>query len=259
MGVTLTQEMIKGAQETEKKYGVPASVTLAQIQLESGGNNPGGLSTLAYKDNNLFGIKAGSSWSGDTSTYQTTEYGKNGYYTTSASFRSYDSVADSIEDHGKLLNTSIYTNKTNSATNLTEYVTAMGSVYATDPNYASKVMNIINSNNLTQYDQGTFKGGTKTSSSTSSTTKTSSSTTSSKSSTTSSSSSGGIITLPTQYIDNTASIWEIIKEFLKKLILLIACIVLIISAVMFFMQAFDIKIPSKKEIAGKLVKEVATK
>ena len=68
MGVTLTQEMIKGAQESEQKYGVPASVTLAQIMQESGGTNKGGLSTLAYKYNNLFGVTAGSSWSGQTVT-----------------------------------------------------------------------------------------------------------------------------------------------------------------------------------------------
>ena len=34
MGVTLTQEMINGAIQAQEKYGVPASVTLAQIMQE---------------------------------------------------------------------------------------------------------------------------------------------------------------------------------------------------------------------------------
>lgn len=160
MGVTLTQEMINGAIATQKKYGVPASVTLGQILLESGGNYPGGLSGLAYNDNNLFGIKAGSSWKGQTVNYTTTEYTDGKPYKTTATFRKYKSVLDSIDDHGKLLTTSIYTNKTNGATSLEDYVNKMGSVYATSPTYANNLLSIIKNNNLTQYDDGSLPTGT---------------------------------------------------------------------------------------------------
>lgn len=161
MGVQLTQEMINGAITAQEKHGVPASVTLGQILLESGGTNPGGLSGLAYNHNNLFGMKAGSSWTGKTVTMKTTEYNSAGQrYTTNATFRSYNSVAESIDDHGKLLASPIYTNKTNGTTNLNDYVQAMGSVYATSPTYASTLMSVINSNNLTQYDNKTLTNST---------------------------------------------------------------------------------------------------
>lgn len=154
MGVQLTQEMIEGAQKAQEKYGVPASVTLGQILLESGGSNPGGLSDLAYKENNLFGIKAGSSWKGETAQYKTTEY-KNGVAVKeTATFRKYDSIADSIDDHGKLLSSDLYTSATKGKVTIAEYVTAMSGVYATDPNYASTLIGIISDNNLTQYDNG---------------------------------------------------------------------------------------------------------
>ena len=214
MGVTLTNEMITGAIKAQETYGVPASVTLAQILLESGGSNAGGLSDLAYYHNNLFGIKAGSNWSGGTVTYNTTEYANGKPYTTKSTFRSYNSVQDSINDHAILLNKPIYTNKTKNSTNLTEYVNAMGSVYATDPNYASKLLNIINSNNLTQYDNGKFPEGVTTSTVTNTT-------------------------------DNKDSWWD---TLISNLVKYIAIVFLGVTAVVFFMGAFDIKIPTKKSI-----------
>ena len=228
MGVTLTNEMINGAILAQAKYGVPASVTLGQIILESGGSYPGGLSGLAYNDNNLFGIKAGSNWKGKTVTYKTTEYGSNGAYQTNATFRKYSTVAESIDDHGKLLASPIYTNKTAGKTNLDEYVRAMGSVYATSPTYADNLLKIIKSNNLTKYDTGDYTN---------------------------------IITNNESTIqpDNT----EIkvmgfnITGLISKITLFIVVILIIVLAVVFFMQAFDLHIPSKKDVVNKAVEEVS--
>ena len=44
--------------EEQKRYGIPASVTLAQMAVESGY----GESNLARQDNNYFGIKASDKW-----------------------------------------------------------------------------------------------------------------------------------------------------------------------------------------------------
>lgn len=46
--------------EQQKRYGIPASITLAQMGLESGF----GTSTPARRSNNFFGVKVGSSWAG---------------------------------------------------------------------------------------------------------------------------------------------------------------------------------------------------
>ena len=213
MGVTLTQEMITGAIKAQEQYGVPASVTLGQIILESGGSNPGGLSDLAYKDNNLFGIKAGSKYNGKTVNYSTLEYVNGQAVKTTASFRKYNSVEESIIDHAKLLNSDIYTNKTKNSTNLTEYVSAMGSVYATDPNYSNKLMNIINSNNLTQYDNGTY---------------------------------------PTGDTTDKQSWWD---NLLANIVTFTAIIFIGVLAVVFFMQGFNIKLPTKKNLVKEVLKD----
>lgn len=157
MGVTLTQEMINGAKKTEKEYGVPASVTLGQIMLESGGSYSGGLSGLAYNYNNLFGVTAGSSWTGKT-IYMTNKNGSDGH-----NYRVYNSVADSITDHAKVLQADRYTQYISKATTVSEYVDGIAKGgYAEDKNYATKLKNIIKDNNLTQYDSGNIGAGTLT-------------------------------------------------------------------------------------------------
>ena len=156
MAVTLTNEMISGAVQAQERYGVPASVTLGQIMLESGGSYAGGLSGLAYNDNNLFGIKAGSNWSGATVTYPTREVVNGKSITVNAKFRKYNNVADSIEDHAKLLASGTYAKKTANSTTLEEYVRGISGTYATDPNYANKLLTIIKNNNLAQYDNGNY-------------------------------------------------------------------------------------------------------
>ena len=157
MAVTLTNEMITGAIKAQEQYGIPASVTLGQIMLESGGSYPGGLSGLAYNDNNLFGIKKGSGWTGKTATYKTAEYNSDGSkYYINAEFRKYDDVEQSILDHSKLLASPLYANKTTNTTTLSEYVHAIGTTYATSPSYANELLSIINKNNLTRYDNGKY-------------------------------------------------------------------------------------------------------
>ena len=155
MSATLTQEFIDGAKKTQEKYGIPASVTLAQIILESSGSYPGGLSGLAYLHKNLFGIKKGS-WTGKTVDMVTTDWlaGK-GYFQRSQTFRKYDSYEESIEDHAKVLLQPIYTNKTKNATTLDEYIDAFAPIYAS-PSYASTLKDIIKKNNLTKYDNGKY-------------------------------------------------------------------------------------------------------
>lgn len=214
MTVKLTQEMINGALQAQQKYGVPASVTLAQIIKESGGKYEGGLSGLAYNYNNLFGVKSGSSWNGASVALPTTEYKNGSAYKTTANFRIYNSIAESIDDHGRLLNTTTYTSKTAGAKNLEEYVKAMGTVYATDPNYSNSLLQIINDNNLTQYDDGSLPIGNISATS---------------------NSSGGLFN------------W---KGILSNIIRILSIILLVALAVIFFTQAFNIDMPTLKKGAS---------
>ncbi len=85
------------AKDQMRRYGIPASVTLAQGILESAS----GQSQLARNENNHFGIKATGSW--------IKAGGKYGLYTDdkpNEKFCSYTSVADSYEHHSKFLKNS---------------------------------------------------------------------------------------------------------------------------------------------------------
>lgn len=82
------------AMEQMRRYGIPASVTLAQGILESAN----GQSTLARNENNHFGIKATTDWIAQGGAY--------GIYTDDKpdeKFCRYDSVQDSYEHHSMFL------------------------------------------------------------------------------------------------------------------------------------------------------------
>ena len=145
---SFTNEDILLAQKSQKDYGVPASVTLAQYALESGY----GTSNLAQTANNYFGI---SGKNPETGAY---------VMSNGATRRAYSSKAESFDDHGKLLGTSsLYTSKTKNAKNAYEYVDAIAETYApsSDGNsgYAEQLKTIINQYNLTQYDDLSIKTG----------------------------------------------------------------------------------------------------
>lgn len=138
---TFSPEVIRLAQESEKKWGVPASVTLAQYALESGY----GTSSVAKNANNYFGIKG---------SYNGQRYGQ---------YRKYSSMAQSFDDHGRLLATSDYYKDARTKTNVNDYIDAFAEIYApsSDGNndYAGQLKKIIADNNLTQYDNGKITGG----------------------------------------------------------------------------------------------------
>lgn len=153
MSVKITQEMITSAQECEEKYGIPSSITLGQIILESSGTYKNGMSKLAYVYHNLFGITAGKSWTGQTVTMSNSS-GKD-----TQTYRIYNSIYDSIIDHANVLTQSRYTRYTQNAQNVSEYANAIQKGgYATDPLYATKLTAVIAANNLTAYDTKNWIG-----------------------------------------------------------------------------------------------------
>ncbi|MFI5065475.1 MAG: glucosaminidase domain-containing protein, partial [Streptosporangiales bacterium] len=138
-----------GAIAAQRKYGVPAAVTIAQAIEESGW----GQSSLAVKDNNLFGIKGtGPAGSDDLPTQ---EYLNGQWVSQTAAFRVYDSVAQSIDDHGKLLATSgYYTRAMAARRSPNAFAAALTGVYATDPTYGTTLIGLMRQYNLYRYDAG---------------------------------------------------------------------------------------------------------
>ncbi|MCD8287903.1 MAG: glucosaminidase domain-containing protein [Porphyromonadaceae bacterium] len=140
------------AMEQMRKYGIPASVTLAQGILESGN----GLSGLALKENNHFGIKATPEWIG--------QGGRYGVYTDDRpdeKFCSYDSVADSYEHHSRFL----VKNKRYAgcfelqADDYKGWTRALADAgYASTSGYAERLQRIIEDNGLQEYDRMVMAG-----------------------------------------------------------------------------------------------------
>lgn len=85
-----------GAIYNYEEYGILPSITVAQAILESGW----GQSKLSKDSNNIFGIKADNSWDGESIEVMTSE---NYNDKIKAKFRKYNSITDSIKDHGKFL------------------------------------------------------------------------------------------------------------------------------------------------------------
>ncbi len=85
-----------GAIAAQQRYGIPASVTIAQAIDESGW----GQSRLAAADHNLFGIKGTGPAGSDMRP--TREYENGIWVTRTAPFRVYHNIAESIAEHGRL-------------------------------------------------------------------------------------------------------------------------------------------------------------
>ncbi len=140
-------EIAPGAIAAQRKYGVPASVTIAQAIDESGW----GQSTLATKDHNLFGIK-GTGPAG-TDPLPTHEYQNGQLVATNSSFRVYNNTAQSIDDHGKLLASSGYYGKSMAdRRNPNAFALALTGIYATDPSYGTQLISLMRQYNLYRYD-----------------------------------------------------------------------------------------------------------
>ena len=142
-------KILQPALHTYKTHNLLPSVTIAQSVGESGWGPSSGLAT---KGNNLFGIKCGSKWTGKAYTAKTGEFlnGKN--VTITDSFRAYDSMADSVIDRANFLSASRYKDMMTKNTAREQFQAMKNGGYATDPNYVSKMMQIVNDSKLTRFD-----------------------------------------------------------------------------------------------------------
>lgn len=137
-----------------KRTGIPASIKLAQGMLESNL----GRSDLAFKANNHFGIKCGALWTGEVYYKLDDEIDSTGNLKESC-FRSYTSAFESYVAHSDFLTNPAKVARYGFLFSLgtTDYEGwANGlrfSGYATDPAYATKLIKIIESNQLFKYDE----------------------------------------------------------------------------------------------------------
>jgi Mannosyl-glycoprotein endo-beta-N-acetylglucosaminidase len=139
-----------GAIAAQQRYGIPASVTIAQAIDESGWGQSG----LAVADHNLFGVKGTGPAGRDMQPTQ--EYENGIWVTRTAPFRVYHNIAESIADHGRLLATSqAYQHAMANRQVPDAFAAALTGVYATDPNYGSNLITLMRLYNLYRYDSAT--------------------------------------------------------------------------------------------------------
>ncbi|MFI3281038.1 MAG: glucosaminidase domain-containing protein [Rikenellaceae bacterium] len=127
-----------------EKYGIPASITMAQGVLESDSGN----SNLSLSSNNHFGIKCKSNWTGRTVTH--TDDAPN------ECFRAYDTVEESYEDHAIFLDSSprydsLFAYSSSDYKSWARGLKAAG--YATAPHYATMLVKIIEDEKLYLLDR----------------------------------------------------------------------------------------------------------
>ncbi len=128
-----------------EKYGVPASITMAQGILESGDGN----STLAVKGNNHFGIKCHRTWTGQRIYHDDDAKGE--------CFRKYRSPEHSFQDHSEFLRGGrryafLFDLEPTDYKGWARGLRQAG--YATDPRYAESLIRIIEENSLYLLDRG---------------------------------------------------------------------------------------------------------
>lgn len=146
-------QLVPVAKELQQSHGILPSIILGQAILES----DWGRSELSATYNNLFGIKSFSA-ADDSIKLTTKEYENGQWVEIKANFKIYASWDDCMRDH-----TLLFVNGVDWDPYLyqgvllaSDYTTAakalQSSGYATDPNYASKVIEVIEANELYQYD-----------------------------------------------------------------------------------------------------------
>lgn len=135
------------AMDSEVRTGIKASVTLAQMALESAWGN-------VDICNNVFGIKADRRWTGPSCSANTSEQSGGSAYHTTAKFRSYSSYAESFDDHANFLIVNQRYTTARSKSNPFEWANELQKAgYATDWQYANKLKSLMMQHNLTSLDR----------------------------------------------------------------------------------------------------------
>lgn len=151
------QKIGEEARRIAKENDLYASVMIAQAICETGY----GSSTLSKEpNNNLFGIKG--TYNGQSVSIRTFEYYNGVKYYTTAEFRKYDNIAQSLQDYADFLTgagnsrswaynfySGVRRSNTTSYKDATAWLTGR---YATSPTYAATLNTYIEKHNLTQYD-----------------------------------------------------------------------------------------------------------
>jgi flagellar protein FlgJ len=142
------RELWPHAKAAGEELGIDPKMLLAQAALESGWGKSVMRTSDGGHSHNLFGIKADRSWVGRSVAARTLEVENGVAVRKNAAFRAYDNYGDSFRDYVAFLRNNPRYEKALAHTGRPERFIAglQKAGYATDPNYARKVMSIYRGN-----------------------------------------------------------------------------------------------------------------
>ena len=145
------------AEQAAKELGVEPKVILAQAALETGWGRSLIKNSNGSNSFNLFNIKADKSWQGKQAQVSTLEFEQGVAKKVNAGFRSYASFQESFQDYVAFIkNNPRYGDALKQAGNGERYLHELQRAgYATDPNYANKIMSIYHGNTMAEFEPET--------------------------------------------------------------------------------------------------------
>jgi flagellar protein FlgJ len=140
-------EVFPAIERAAQALGVSPYAMLAQAALETGWGKRMPRSADGTSSLNLFGIKADDKWGGARVAADTVEFSGGIATPRRTAFRAYGSIEESVNDFARLLGSSPrYRDAVAGGADIQAYVKGIGrSGYATDPQYADKLNDILNS------------------------------------------------------------------------------------------------------------------
>jgi peptidoglycan hydrolase FlgJ len=144
------QQVLPTIRQAAAAVGVNPLGMLAQAALETGWGQRMPRTADGNSSLNLFGVKAGSDWSGARAMADTVEISGGVAKQTRTAFRAYGSIEESVGDFARLLTSSPrYRDAVAAGGSAQAYVQSIAKAgYATDPEYANKLNEVLNSGTL---------------------------------------------------------------------------------------------------------------
>ncbi len=143
-------QVLPSIRTAAQALGLNPLVLLAQAALETGWGKRMARTADGNPSLNLFGIKADDTWVGARAAANTLEYAGGVATQRQAAFRAYGSIEESVNDFANLLkNSPRYRHAAAAGPDAQAYVDGIGrSGYATDPEYAAKLNDILHGSTL---------------------------------------------------------------------------------------------------------------
>lgn len=142
-------QIVPAAQACMRASGIPASFTIAQAALESAW----GSSMLSRSGCNLFGVKADAAWTGPVTMMSTKEFEHGMPVMVDAKWRCYRTWGECLADRAEFFRKNPRYAKCFEETTGHGWARAVARAgYATDPDYAEKLIEVMDGRNMTRFD-----------------------------------------------------------------------------------------------------------